>query len=102
MYITSSTGTKERVSRLVKMHANKREEIQSVGAGDIAAVVGVKDAITGDTFVLEDNPILLESIDIPAPVISTSVEPKNKADYEKMVLALRKMMQEDPSFQIFL
>lgn len=93
------TRSKERVSRLVKMHANKREEIDSVSAGDIVAVIGVKDAITGDTLCDEDHVIALEKIDIPAPVISSSVEPKNKGDYEKMGLALRKMMQEDPSFR---
>jgi len=93
------TGTKERVSRLVRMHANKREEIPSVSAGDIAAVMGVKDAITGDTLCAEGHLVALETIKLPIPVISTSVEPKNKADYEKMGLALRKLMQEDPSFQ---
>jgi elongation factor G len=92
------TGTKERISRLLRMHANKREEIDSVQAGDIAAVVGIKDANTGDTLCDEKHPIALESIDIPAPVIHTSVEPKNKGDHEKMVVALRKMRQEDPSF----
>jgi elongation factor G len=93
------TGEKERVSRIVKMHANKREEIDSVRAGDIAAIVGIKDAITGDTLCGSKSGALLESITIPVPVISASVEPKNKADYEKMALALKKMMQEDPSFQ---
>lgn len=93
------TGSKERVSRIVKMHANKREEVDSVGAGDIAALIGIKDALTGDSLCSEGHLILLENIDIPTPVISTSVEPKNKADYEKMGLALRKMMQEDPSFR---
>lgn len=93
------TGSKERVSRLVKMHADKREEIDRVGAGDIAAVVGIKDTITGDTLTSGKQKVLLESINIPTPVISSSVEPKKKGDYEKMVLALRKMMQEDPSFQ---
>lgn len=93
------TGVKERVSRLLKMHANKREEIGFVRAGDIAAVIGVKDANTGDTLCEEGSIVLLESINIPIPVISTSVEPKNSADYEKMVLSLRKMMQEDPSFR---
>ncbi len=93
------TGEKERVSRIVKMHANKREEIDSVRAGDIAAVVGIRNAITGDTLCGSKTGALLESINIPVPVISASVEPKNKADYEKMVLALKKMMQEDPSFQ---
>ncbi|HLC07554.1 MAG TPA: elongation factor G [Candidatus Babeliales bacterium] len=93
------TGEKERVSRLLKMHANKREEITSVRAGDIAAVIGIRDAQTGDTLCIDKVPVVLESITIPTPVISTSVEPKNKADYEKMTLALRKMMQEDPSFR---
>lgn len=97
--LNARTGTKERISRLIKMHANKREEIEVVRAGDIAAVVGGKDAITGDTLCAENEPILLESIDIPTPVISSSVEPVNTADYEKMGLALRKMMQEDPSFR---
>lgn len=93
------TGKKERVSRLVKMHANKREEIASVHAGDIAAVVGIKDTLTGDTLCGTDSNVLLESINIPIPVISTSVEPLVKGDYEKMGLSLRKMMQEDPSFR---
>lgn len=93
------TGAKERVSRLVRMHANKREEINSVSAGDIAAVMGVKDAITGDTLCAEGHLVALETITLPIPVISTSVEPKNKADYEKMGISLRKLMQEDPSFQ---
>ena len=93
------TGAKERVSRLLKMHANKREEISSVRAGDIAAVVGIKDSKTGDTLCEEGSMVLLESITIPTPVITTSVEPKNKADYEKMALSLRKLMQEDPSFR---
>ncbi len=98
-YIYNSTkGTKERVSRLVRLHANKREEIDELGAGDIGAIIGIKDATTGDSLCDENFPIILEKIDVPAPVISASVEPKNKGDYEKMVLALRKMMQEDPSF----
>jgi elongation factor G len=81
------------------MHANKREEIDGVGAGDIAAIVGLKEVLTGDTLCAEKNLILLESIDVPAPVISASVEPKNKGDHDKMVISLRKMMQEDPSFK---
>lgn len=93
------TGNKERVSRLVKMHANKREEISSVHAGDIAAMVGVKDSITGDTLCTEERIVALESIDVPAPVIEASIEPKDKADYEKLGVALRKLMQEDPSFR---
>jgi elongation factor G len=95
----SRARSKERVSRLVKMHANQREEIEVVKAGDIAAVVGVKEAITGDTLCQEGQQIFLESIDIPAPVISASIEPKSKADYEKMTLTLKKLMQEDPSFR---
>lgn len=95
----SRTASKERVSRLIKMHANKREEIDSVKAGDIAAIVGFKDVITGDTLYQDGAPVALESIVPPAPVISLSVEPKNKGDYEKMVLGLRKLMQEDPSFR---
>ena len=97
--INSRTGDKERVSRLLKMHANKREEISSVRAGDIAAVIGIKDANTGDTLCEEGSLVLLETIDIPTPVISTSIEPKDKGDYEKMAIALRKLMQEDPSFR---
>jgi elongation factor G len=97
--LNARTGTKERVSRLIKMHANKREEIDSVQAGDIAAVVGLKDVLTGDTLCDEKNVVLLESIEIPPSVIDMSVEPKNKGDYEKMTFALRKMMQEDPSFR---
>lgn len=95
----SRARSKERVSRLVRMHANQREEIDSIRAGDIAAIVGVKEAITGDTLCGEGKVLYLESIDIPAPVISASIEPRNKADYEKMVLTLKKLMQEDPSFR---
>ncbi len=99
-YVYNATkGTKERVSRLVKLHADKREDIDELRAGDIGAIVGLKDAATGDTVCDESHPILLERIDIPAPVISTSVEPKSKSDYEKMIIGLRKLMQEDPSFQ---
>ena len=99
-YVYNSTqDSKERVSRLLKMHADKKEEIQLLKAGDIGAIVGVKEANTGDTLCDDAHPILLEKIDIPAPVIEASVEPKDKADYEKMTIALRKMAQEDPSFQ---
>ncbi len=97
--INARTGAKERVSRLLKMHANKREEIDMVRAGDIAAIIGIRDANTGDTLCDEGSIVLLESITIPNPVISTSIEPKNKADYEKMGISLRKLMQEDPSFR---
>ena len=95
----SSKGKRERVSRLLKMHSNKREELKTASAGDIIAVVGVKDVGTGDTFCDEKHPILLESIDFPEPVVSIAIEPKGKGDYEKMTLSLRKLMQEDPSFK---
>lgn len=90
---------KERVSRLVQIRADKRDEIPEVHAGDIAALVGVKDVVTGDTLCDENNKVLLEAIDIPNPVISSAIEPKTKGDYEKLGVALRKMMQEDPSFR---
>jgi elongation factor G len=90
---------KERVSRLLRMHANKREEIKLVEAGDVCAVVGLKDVVTGDTLADENFPIVLESINCPDPVISMAIEPKGKGDYEKMVNSLRKLMQEDPSFK---
>jgi len=92
-------GKKERVSRILKMHANKREELKSIEAGDIAAIVGVKDVTTGDSLADEKHQILLESINAPDPVISVAIEPKGKGDYEKMVTGLRKLMQEDPSFK---
>ena len=95
----SRTEKKERVSRILKMHANKREELKRAEAGDIVAIVGVKDVTTGDTLCDEKNSILLESIDFPEPVVSVAIEPKGKGDYEKMTLALRKLMQEDPSFK---
>ncbi len=100
-YVRNSTsGSKERVSRLVRMFANKREEINDASAGDIVAFVGLKDVKTGDTLVDEKLDVVLEKIDVPVAVISSSVEPKNKADYEKMIIALRKMTQEDPSFRL--
>lgn len=92
-------GSKERISRLVRMRAEKREEVSELAAGDIGAVVGLRDVMTGDTICDEKHPILLEKIDIPAPVINSAVEPKLKGDHEKMVAGLRKLMQEDPSFQ---
>ncbi len=99
-YVLNATkDVKERVSRLVRMRADKREEIEELRAGDIGAIVGLKDVATGDTICDEKSPIWLEKIDIPAPVISSAVEPKQKGDHEKMVVGLRKLMQEDPSFQ---
>lgn len=97
--LNSSKNTKERVSRLVRLHANKREEIPDLQAGDIGAIVGLKDVATGDTICDEDRKIILEKIDVPAAVISSSVEPKNKSDYEKLTSSLRKMTQEDPSLR---
>jgi len=99
--IYNSTKTKrERVGRLLKMHANKREEIKDVYAGDIAAAVGLRTATTGDTLCDEDKAIVLESIDFPEPVISIAIEPKSKADQEKLGLSLQKLATEDPSFRV--
>jgi elongation factor G len=93
-------GKKERIGRLLQMHANNREEIKEVLAGDIAAVVGLKDVTTGETLCDVDFPILLERMEFPEPVISQAVEPKTKADQEKMGLALGRLAQEDPSFRV--
>lgn len=96
----SSKNKKERIGRLLKMHANKREEIKEVTAGDIAAAVGLKYTLTGDTLCDEANPIILEAIEFPEPVISIAIEPKTKADQEKLSQALMKLAQEDPSFRV--
>ncbi len=96
----SSKNKKERIGRLLKMHANKREEIKEVRAGDIAAAVGLKYTLTGDTLCDEAHPIILESIEFPEPVISIAIEPKTKADQEKLSQALMKLAQEDPSFRV--
>ena len=96
----STKSKRERVGRLLKMHANKREEIKEVYAGDIAAAVGLRTATTGDTICDEDEPIVLESIDFPDPVISIAIEPKSKADQEKLGLSLQKLATEDPSFRV--
>ena len=93
-------GRRERVGRLVKMHANKREEIQEVLAGDICAAVGLKQVVTGDTICDEKSPILLESIDFPAPVIQLAIEPKTKADQEKLGMAIQKLVSEDPTLRV--
>ncbi len=98
--VNSVKGKKERVGRMVQMHANQREEIKEVRAGDIAALIGMKDVTTGDTLCNADKPIILERMDFPEPVISLSVEPKTKADQEKMGIALGKLAQEDPSFRV--
>jgi len=96
----STKDIKERVGRLLKMHANKREEIKEVSAGDIAAVVGLRNALTGDTLCDEKNPVVLLSMEFPDPVMSVAIEPKTKADQEKLSQALAKLAQEDPSFKV--
>ena len=100
-YIYNSTKqTRERIGRLLRMHANKREEIDAIYAGDIAACVGLKSVTTGDTLCDEDKPIVLENIDFPAPVISVAIEPKTKADQDKLGNAMQKLAQEDPTFRV--
>ena len=96
----SNTGKQERVGRLIRMHSNNRTEISEVGAGDIAAIVGLKDTITGHTLCDEKHPIQLESMEFPEPVIQLAIEPKTKDMQEKMALALAKLMREDPSFRV--
>jgi elongation factor G len=93
-------GRRERVGRLVKMHANKREEISEILAGDICAAVGLKNVVTGDTICDDKSPILLESIDFPEPVIQLAIEPKTKADQEKLGMAIQKLVQEDPTLKV--
>ena len=100
-YVYNSTkGNKERIGRLLQMHANSREDIEEVATGEIAAAVGLKDTSTGDTLCLEDNPAILEKMNFPAPVISVAVEPKTKADQEKMGIALGRLAEEDPTFRV--
>ncbi len=95
-----NTGKKERVGRLVRLHANSREEVDEIPAGDIAAVVGLKDTITGHTICDPDHPIMLEDITFPEPVIQLAIEPKSKADQEKLGVALQKLSEEDPTFRV--
>ena len=96
----SGKATRERISRLLQMHANKREEIDTVYAGDICACVGLKSVNTGDTLCDEAKPIVLENIDFPAPVISVAIEPKTKADQDKLGVAMQRLAQEDPTFRV--
>jgi len=98
--LNATKGKKERIGRLVKMHANKREEIQEILAGDICAAVGLKTAGTGDTICADSAPIVLESIDFPAPVIQLAIEPKTKADQEKLGVAINKLVNEDPTLKV--
>lgn len=98
--LNASKGKKERIGRILQMHANSREEINTVYSGDIAAAVGLKDTTTGDTLCDMDAPVILESIEFPEPVIQVAVEPKSKADQDKMGVALQKLAEEDPSFRV--
>jgi elongation factor G len=98
--LNAKRGRKERIGRLLKMHANKREEIKEVFAGDIAAAVGLREATTGDTLCDPAHPIVLESIEFPEPVISIAIEPKTKADQERLGVSLQKLASEDPSFRV--
>ncbi|MDA3815084.1 MAG: elongation factor G [Patescibacteria group bacterium] len=100
-YVLNSTnGKKERIGRILRMHSNHREEIEEIYAGGIGALVGMKNTKTGDTLCDEGSPVILENIDFPEPVIDIAVEPKTKADQEKMAIALRKLAEEDPTFQV--
>ena len=96
----ASKGRRERIGRLLQMHANKREDIEEVRTGDIGAAVGLKEVLTGETICSEDHPVVLESMDFPDPVIQVAIEPKTKADQEKMGIALSRLAQEDPTFKV--
>jgi len=98
--LNTATGNKERVGRIVRMHANDREEVDEVAAGDIAAVVGLKNTTTGNTICDVDNPIILESIEFPEPPVAIAIEPKTKGDQEKMGVALQRLAEEDPTFRV--
>ena len=101
-YVYNSTkGKRERIGRIVKMHANHREEVEEIYSGDICAIVGLKDTTTGDTLCAENAPIILENMEFPEPVIQVAIEPKTKAGQEKMGLALAKLAEEDPTFKTF-
>ena len=98
--LNSVKGRKERIGKIYRMHANKREEISSVGAGDIVAVMGLKDTTTGETLCDDKNPVVLESMNFPAPVIHVAIEPKTKGDQEKLGTAIQRLSDEDPTFQV--
>src|SRR2546427_333878 len=100
-YVYNSTkDRRERIGRLLQMHANKREELEEVRAGDIAAAIGLKDTKTGDTLCDANHPIILEAMRFPEPVISVAIEPKTKADQDKLSIALQKLSEEDPTFRV--
>ena len=98
--LNSTKGRKERIGKIYQMHANKREEIESVGAGMIVAVMGLKDTTTGDTLCDPQNPVVLESMDFPNPVIEQAIEPKSKSDQEKLSVAIQRLAEEDPTFRV--
>lgn len=98
--LNSVKGKKERIGKIYRMHANKREEIDSVGAGDIVAVMGLKQTTTGETLCDDKNQVILESMDFPAPVIQVAIEPKSKGDQEKLGVAIQRLAEEDPSFHV--
>jgi len=98
--LNTSTGQKERVGRLVRLHSNSREEVEEIPAGDIAAAIGLKGTVTGNTLCDPDHPIILENITFPEPVIQLAIEPKSKADQEKLGVGLVKLAEEDPTFQV--
>jgi elongation factor G len=100
-YVLNSTrGSRERVGRIMKMHANKREDVDEAYAGEIVAVAGLKQVTTGDTICAESHPVILEAMEFPAPVISLAIEPKTRPDQEKLGIALGRLAQEDPSFRV--
>src|SRR5690606_26574668 len=99
--VTNATkGKKEKIGRMLLMHANSREDIKEARAGDIVAICGLKETVTGDTLAVNNKPIILERMEFPDPVIEVAVEPKTKADQEKMGTALHRLAQEDPSFRV--
>src|SRR5207244_7870527 len=99
--MNASTGKRERIGRILRMHAIRREDVDEVFTGDIAAAVGLKGTTTGDTLADEAHPILLESISFPEPVISVAIEPRTKADQDKLGLALQRLSEEDPTFRVY-
>ena len=100
MVLNNRTGKKERISRIYQMHANKQNPLKEIGAGDICAVVGLKELRTGDTITNVGKPMILETIDFPEPVIGIAIEPRTQADIDKLGIALNKLAEEDPTFQI--
>ncbi len=98
--LNSTKDRKERIGKIYRMHANKREEIDATGAGDIVAVMGLKDTTTGDTLCDSGNPVVLESMTFPEPVISVAIEPKTKSDQEKLGTAIQRLAEEDPTFRV--